>query len=334
MKLFIGSSSEGIEYAKALHAEFEYDKDIEATVWTHQLFLGGQILITSLLDIINKFDIAAFLLTPDDITISRGQKMQSVRDNLIYELGLFTAKLGLGRTFFVLPRFESIKLPSDLAGIIPLTYNNERSDGNKSAMLSVIATQIKSTIKSGDENMLERRHKNLHRMLMEMQREWTGALRISSIDYVVNRVSQSSLSGLIVIDINGMTAINAKYGNQIGDRIIDDMLVILGSISQFDDLVLRATGDTFIICTHRETLSKYINNIAVRIHKRNWSSIATGLYISVTTGCAIRKGHEKYSDWIDRAVYSMNNAKRECKSFGEDMIELPKNVEQSMFFSS
>ena len=47
-----------------------------------------------------KTDFAVLVLTPDDITLSRGTTIASPRDNAIFELGLFMGTNGRNRTFF------------------------------------------------------------------------------------------------------------------------------------------------------------------------------------------------------------------------------------------
>ena len=52
----------------------------------------------------------------------RGRVLTSARDNVIYELGLFSGKLGPERCFFVVPESEKVHLPTDLAGITAGEY--------------------------------------------------------------------------------------------------------------------------------------------------------------------------------------------------------------------
>jgi hypothetical protein len=118
--IFIGSSAEGLEAAKGIQANLEYS--CECQIWSQGLFglSGGTLekLVKSLSD----FDFAILVLTEDDITISRDNEQKSPRDNVIFELGLFIGGLGLDRTFIVIDRKAKLKLPSDLGGITPATF--------------------------------------------------------------------------------------------------------------------------------------------------------------------------------------------------------------------
>ena len=77
-----------------------------------------------------KFDFAALILTPDDSVVSRGKNVPAARDNVIFELGLFLGALGPERVFIIHPRGKAPRLPSDLAGVTLLAYNENRRDGN------------------------------------------------------------------------------------------------------------------------------------------------------------------------------------------------------------
>jgi predicted nucleotide-binding protein len=67
------------------------------------------------------------------------------RDNLIFELGLFTGTLGRAKTFLVKCRDEDIELPSDLLGVTTVEYGM-RTDGNFMAAISPVCLRIKEVM--------------------------------------------------------------------------------------------------------------------------------------------------------------------------------------------
>ncbi|HEX8914714.1 MAG TPA: TIR domain-containing protein [Humisphaera sp.] len=137
--LFIGSSVEGLKYARALEQQLQHH--VEVTIWKDGVFgLGGGTL-ESLVDALPRFDFAALVLTPDDLTDSRNKSQPSARDNVIFELGLFMGRLGRFRTFIIYNQDANLKLPSDLAGVTPAKFRN-RTDGNQHAQLSPPSTLI------------------------------------------------------------------------------------------------------------------------------------------------------------------------------------------------
>lgn len=55
------------------------------------------------------------IATKDDFTASRDDIFETVRDNVVFRLGLFLGRLGTNRAFVLQERI--LKLPSDLLGI-------------------------------------------------------------------------------------------------------------------------------------------------------------------------------------------------------------------------
>jgi hypothetical protein len=141
--VFIGSSSEGHGIAEAI--QLNLDRACEVVIWSQGIFgLGGGTLET-LVDKADEFDFAILVVTPDDMTRSRGKDQASPRDNVLLELGLFIGKIGRNRTFIVFDRTAKIKMPSDLAGVTLADYQ-PHSSGNLQPALGAASTKIKSAI--------------------------------------------------------------------------------------------------------------------------------------------------------------------------------------------
>jgi hypothetical protein len=122
--VFIGSSVEGLRVAEAAQKELFHESD--TVLWSQGVFRSTNVPIESLMSALARFDFALFVLLPEDPTKIRDKDVLSVRDNVIFELGLFLGKLGRDRTFFIAPRSTDLKdlhLPSDLSGISPATYD-------------------------------------------------------------------------------------------------------------------------------------------------------------------------------------------------------------------
>ncbi|WP_437589341.1 TIR domain-containing protein [Sorangium sp. So ce1000] len=142
-RIFIGSSVEGLRVAEHIQLGLDYDAD--CTVWSQGVFgLSGGTL-ESLCAAIREFDFAVLVLTPDDLVQKRSQAMNSPRDNVLFELGLFMGALGRERTFIVYCRDEPIGLPSDLAGVTAATFAR-RADGNLQAALGSVCTLIRNAV--------------------------------------------------------------------------------------------------------------------------------------------------------------------------------------------
>ena len=141
--IFIGSSKDGLSIAEAI--QLNLDHSCEVTIWSQGVFGLGQGSLESLVDRLDSFDFAIIVLTPDDVTISRDHVETSPRDNVLLELGLFIGALGRKRTFIVYDRNNKIKLPTDLAGVTPATFQMH-SNQNHQASLGAATTQIKNAI--------------------------------------------------------------------------------------------------------------------------------------------------------------------------------------------
>ena len=143
--LFIGSSTEGLDFARAVRASLE--ADAEVTIWNEGFFALGQTFIESLVNALPRFDFAALILTPDDLVVSRHAESFGPRDNVLFELGLFMGRLGRSRTFVLHQASSDLKLPSDLAGVVTAGYDWPRQDNNHRAAVGSACDGIRQAIR-------------------------------------------------------------------------------------------------------------------------------------------------------------------------------------------
>jgi predicted nucleotide-binding protein len=144
-RMFIGSSREGLKYARKIEEVF-YREEIEITLWSNGPFGLGEGTLETLVQLVDQFDFAALVLTPDDLTESRGEVKPAPRDNVLFEAGLFMGRIKRFRTFVVYNEDDGLKLPSDLAGITAATFKNRSSDSNIKAQVSPACTQMLEAI--------------------------------------------------------------------------------------------------------------------------------------------------------------------------------------------
>jgi len=131
------------------------DEECEVKLWNQGIFGLGSGTLESLVLALDGFDFAALILTPDDLTTSRGEERQTARDNVLFELGLFMGALGRLRTFIVYDRSANLKLPSDLAGVAAATYR-PHADGNMRAALGAATTDILQAVRKHGVRIPER----------------------------------------------------------------------------------------------------------------------------------------------------------------------------------
>lgn len=126
VKVFIGSSSEKLDYAEAIASAL--DREAECEIWTDAFDPSFETL-AALLNKLLWADFGVFLLSPDDTLRYRGQSLPSPRDNVVFELGLFIGGLGKNRSIAVIDRgISGVKRPSDLFGFTMLEYDSTKSN--------------------------------------------------------------------------------------------------------------------------------------------------------------------------------------------------------------
>src|ERR1700722_13046737 len=144
-KAFVGSSSEGLNVAYALQSELEDDGDF--TVWSQGVFRPSEFTLESLVKAVETANLGIFVFSADDVVKMRGAENASVRDNVLFEFGLFVGRLGRGKSVIVQPKGEDLRFPTDLLGLTHLTYNPKRDDGNIRAALGPACNSIRTLLR-------------------------------------------------------------------------------------------------------------------------------------------------------------------------------------------
>lgn len=143
--MFIASSSEGLEVARAVKSQFE--KDIDVDIWNEDIFKINASYLSTLLNRAGFYDFAVMVLTPDDELQLRGEPAKAPRDNVIFEYGLFLGRLGPERAFMI--KEESVRIFSDYQGISIATFRNR---DNLAAAVGNACNQIRGFIRDFNQN--------------------------------------------------------------------------------------------------------------------------------------------------------------------------------------
>ena len=144
-KLFIISSTEALPVAKELRAQLEHD--VFSTVWTDGVFFAGGYPLEALEKAVGESDFAVAIAQPDDVVRSRKKMQPTLRDNVLFELGLFMGKLTRHRAILIHPRVPSLKIPSDLHGLTLLSYA-PGSPADLSDRLKPVSEDIRKIVKN------------------------------------------------------------------------------------------------------------------------------------------------------------------------------------------
>jgi hypothetical protein len=126
-RLFVASSSEGLHVAEAVVIKLEHDARVK--LWDNAFDLSS-VTISSLVARARDTDFATFVFHKDDKSYIRGNVYNVVRDNVLFELGLFVGALGIDRCFILVPKSgeNEFRLPTDLAGVTVSTYDDTLDD--------------------------------------------------------------------------------------------------------------------------------------------------------------------------------------------------------------
>ncbi|HMU03623.1 MAG TPA: nucleotide-binding protein [Saprospiraceae bacterium] len=147
-RLFIGSSSEELKLAGKVKEILSEDFDVtiwNEKVWDTSIFKLNQNFLSDLLKATLQFDFGILLGTNDDKVEYRGQVMLQPRDNVLFELGLFTGRLGTSKCAFLVDK--EIKLLSDFGGLSLAVFEN----GNDISFENAVK-QIKDLFISSSED--------------------------------------------------------------------------------------------------------------------------------------------------------------------------------------
>lgn len=144
-KLFIISSTEALEVAHEIQSQLQ--RDVFSTVWDQGVFFAGGYPLEALEKAVSESDFAVAIAQPDDILETRGAKYSTLRDNVLFELGIFLGRLTRHRAILVHPRVTGLKLPSDLHGLTLVSYDPGKP-GELAARLGPACHEIRKLVKN------------------------------------------------------------------------------------------------------------------------------------------------------------------------------------------
>jgi hypothetical protein len=144
-KIFIGSSREGLLVAEEVKSAINsmLGDWIECEIWSDgKIFSSNQSTLECLVKASRKYDYGILVASKDDYLLKRLQFKKSMRDNVLFEMGLFLGSLGLQRAYLF--THDKVSLPTDYNGITVIKYNRM----SKSQKIIEIIHEIERTKES------------------------------------------------------------------------------------------------------------------------------------------------------------------------------------------
>jgi prolyl-tRNA editing enzyme YbaK/EbsC (Cys-tRNA(Pro) deacylase) len=176
LKIFVGSSSEARAVYDEICSVLE-SQLLNVMGWTYS-FVKGESYLNSLIAISESCDAALLIATPDDILHQRGDETPVIRDNVLFEAGLFIGALGNQNTSLVLVGDRKVRLPSDLDGIKFFSFN----PGRKSTFSTEVREWVEKIKINVPRKHLERRFRERLRKIPSPFLEKTKDLLIPRVD--------------------------------------------------------------------------------------------------------------------------------------------------------
>jgi hypothetical protein len=141
-KVFVGSSTEGLPIAREVCRRLEEAEVADINLWD-SAFRPSTFILEEILSRSAQSDFGVFVVSPDDDIEIRGSDYTTVRDNVIFETGVFMGALGRNRTFLLWPALsEHQRLPTDLLGLVFIGYKWSADFHNLDQAVEKIVEQI------------------------------------------------------------------------------------------------------------------------------------------------------------------------------------------------
>ena len=125
---------------------------------------------------------------------------------------------------------------------------------------------------------------------------------------------ETSIAGLIFIDIDNFKQINDTYGHEVGDQILLMVVRTLKYNLRSTDLLGRWGGDEFIAIIHDaqkiSTLQDIAKKLRVMVEKSRLDLESTRLSITVSIGATLLQKDETAEDFFRRADQLMYKSKQ------------------------
>lgn len=133
-----------MEYVGQIQAQLQ---DVAVAVpWDKDVFKPGNYILDDLFQELDRSDFAVLLYAPEGAGRYRKQDVLIANQNVIFEHGLFTGRLGKERALLVRPKDAELLVPSDLGGISHIEYVHRPEE--PAAAMGPVTLKLKSALRT------------------------------------------------------------------------------------------------------------------------------------------------------------------------------------------
>ena len=117
-------------------------------------------------------------------------------------------------------------------------------------------------------------------------------------------------TSIVLIDIDHFKSINDRFGHAAGDRVLVELVEIVGKRCRKLDVVFRMGGEEFLLLlpdTRKADAAALAEELRVAIAT---APLLDGWTVTVSLGVSQLRGHDRVDDWLRRVDDALYGAKR------------------------
>jgi diguanylate cyclase (GGDEF)-like protein len=128
----------------------------------------------------------------------------------------------------------------------------------------------------------------------------TGLGHPAAFAEALRRARQARGVAVLLVDVDGLSAINDARGHQAGDRVLVGVGAALADVLRHGDEVFRVGGDEFAAIVHVDSAAE-----ALEAGRRLREAVAHGSSVTVSVGVAVPRGAESEAGVLMRAEQAL-----------------------------
>ncbi len=153
------------------------------------------------------------------------------------------------------------------------------------------------------------RHQATHDPLTGLPNRLLLGERLATADLAAAEASD----GMLVCDLDGLKAVNDRYGHREGDRLLAEVAQRLQAAVRPADLVARISGDEFVVLVSgadADCLTRVAHRVLDRVHRSSLLPDGRALLPSLSVGAALRRPGESSESLFRQADAALYESKR------------------------